>query len=99
MGDAPPPSDLEELGKWIPTSGFDLYVIGTQECEYKPKGMEDPENTTGCEADWFGRIQSLLGTEYIRVCFLPYTRSSVLITWFLGLRTFIDEYTLDCFGT
>lgn len=64
MGDAPPPSELDS---WIPRSGFDLYVIGTQECSYTPKGMEDADNPTGCEADWFGRIQNYLGTDYIRV--------------------------------
>ena len=65
MGDAPPPSEIDD---WIPKIGFDLYVIGVQECEYKPKGNEDSENTGGCEADWFGRIQNHLGTEFIRVC-------------------------------
>ena len=72
MGDAPPPADPEEMGRWIPLDGFDLYAIGTQECMYKPKsaGTEETPEALGssCEADWFARIQSLLGNDFIRVC-------------------------------
>lgn len=73
MGDAPPPADIEELGKWIPKSGYDLYAIGVQECEYKPKEAEDADVTldeSSCEADWFGRVLLLLGDEFVRVCSL-----------------------------
>ena len=83
MGDAAPPSDLEELGRWIPLQGYDLYVVGTQECMYKPKSAtadETPEAMgSGCEADWFARVQNLLGNEFVRVCGLSLMGIRLLI--------------------
>lgn len=59
VGEAAPPDNLED---WIPKDRYDVYVIGTQECEYPPK-----KGNVNAEADWFDILTSHLGTNYVKV--------------------------------
>eukprot|EP01086_Lenisia_limosa_P007993 TRINITY_DN2852_c0_g1_i2.p1 TRINITY_DN2852_c0_g1~~TRINITY_DN2852_c0_g1_i2.p1 ORF type:complete len:552 (+),score=150.53 TRINITY_DN2852_c0_g1_i2:50-1705(+) len=52
-GDAQGPDDLKE---WI-QPGYDLYVLGAQECEYKPP-------TGDCGQHWYGILQQNIGPDY-----------------------------------
>jgi hypothetical protein len=40
---------------------MDLYVITTQECQYKPS------NGNSCEQDWFKVVGEALGSDYVFV--------------------------------
>ncbi|GAB5366732.1 hypothetical protein AAMO2058_001168700 [Amorphochlora amoebiformis] len=57
VGNAPPPSDLSA---WIPKDKYTLYVIGAQECKYKPR-----EGFTNCEEDWLKTLTNYMGPKYI----------------------------------
>jgi Endonuclease/Exonuclease/phosphatase family 2 len=50
------------LDPWIPRNGYDIYAISSQECEYAAR---DPFEE--CESDWFGLIQSHLGSNYVKL--------------------------------
>uniref|UniRef100_A0A7S4JKZ5 Inositol polyphosphate-related phosphatase domain-containing protein n=1 Tax=Paramoeba aestuarina TaxID=180227 RepID=A0A7S4JKZ5_9EUKA len=59
MGDAPPPPTLDP---WLPRGGYDIVVIGVQECEYTAR---QPHDT--CEADWFSCVQDHMGRAYVKL--------------------------------
>ena len=60
VGNAAPADDLSP---WIPKDKrYPLYVIGAQECTYKPR-----KGFSSCEKDWFGTLQSHLGSDYINI--------------------------------
>lgn len=56
VGNKPPP---EDLSAWIPKQGYDLYIIGTQECEYKHRG-----GYSSCKEDWEGTLKQHFGNAY-----------------------------------
>lgn len=58
VGNAPPP---EDLSPWIP-EGFDLYVIGAQECNYPQRG-----DFASCHADWGATLIRHFGVCFILV--------------------------------
>lgn len=84
MGEAPPPPNTADLSQWI-KKDYDVYAIGTQECVYDPdkqeEGDRDVSANEGCEADWFRRIDSCLGEDYVKVCglSLKFMRLIVLV--------------------
>lgn len=56
VGNRPPPDDL---AAFIPKDKFDLYAIGAQECEYKPR-----KGYSNCREDWEGTVGKFLGDKY-----------------------------------
>eukprot|EP00667_Euglena_gracilis_P001553 EG_transcript_1553 len=59
MGNRPP--DFQSLRHVLPASGYDLIVIGVQECEYQTR------QGRSTETDWFRSIEGILEENYTRV--------------------------------
>lgn len=59
LGEATPPENLNE---WLQAEGkYDIYCINVQECEYTPRGKMN------LESDWLQQLNSVLGTDYIKL--------------------------------
>ena len=56
VGNAPPPDDLSP---WIPLYDCDIYVIGTQECNYAPR-----RDAASAKVDWQCCLVRHFGREY-----------------------------------
>jgi hypothetical protein len=59
VGNAPPPDDLTP---WIPLYAAEIYVIGTQECNYTPR-----RDIKTCKVDWQMCLTRHFGRDYTMV--------------------------------
>lgn len=62
VGNAAPPDDLSSL---IPLGLADLYVVGTQECNYPPRG-----DVKSCKIDWLHCLIRHFGRQYSLVKYI-----------------------------
>eukprot|EP01126_Amoeba_proteus_P005998 TRINITY_DN12072_c0_g1_i1.p1 TRINITY_DN12072_c0_g1~~TRINITY_DN12072_c0_g1_i1.p1 ORF type:complete len:439 (-),score=87.97 TRINITY_DN12072_c0_g1_i1:12-1328(-) len=61
MGDAPPKYTEDPIESWLP-SGYDLYVITTQECNYTPR-----PGYSNCQSDFYQWVGDHLGGDYLKL--------------------------------
>jgi len=59
-----PPPPLSELEKFIPPDTFDIYVIGTEECE----NSIAMSFLFSSKAKWVAALTELMGNSYVEVC-------------------------------
>ena len=60
MGNKAP--DNQDLRAALPCTGYDLIVLGVQECDYPPRGT-----SRNCENDWFRLVEGHLEANYVKV--------------------------------
>ncbi len=86
VGNAAPPDDISA---WVPKSGYDIYALGSQECAYEPRqGMTNAE-------DWFYRITSTLGDEYVTVEALSLWQIRLIVLVKRELAPFVTQIQRD----
>lgn len=68
IGDARPADDMR---CWL-KPGYDIYCIGTQECQYAPRGSYKT-----CEEDWFATVERHVGDQYAVVKHMSITPMTV----------------------
>jgi hypothetical protein len=86
VGNAAPPDDISA---WVPKSGYDIYALGSQECAYEPRlGMTNAE-------DWFYRITSTLGDEYVTVEALSLWQIRLIVLVRRELAPFVSQIQKD----
>jgi len=75
MGQRAP--DNASLKQVLTVTGFDIVVVGVQECDYAPRG-----NARTAEADWFRTVESMLEGSYVRVAAtsLRYIRLQIFVS-------------------
>lgn len=63
MGNQLPPT-LSKMRLWIPRDGYDVYAIGTQECEYSTDTLAADPAAVSCEKHWVSLVEKAVGGHF-----------------------------------
>lgn len=97
VGNEPPPLSLTD---WMPTQGYDLFVIGAQECTFTPcTDISGRPLYASTESAWVGCLTAHLSHEYVLVSSLSLREIRLVIFARASCARHIKNVTTDTVAT